>query len=46
MYLIFHSLNRCSTIKAYSQSRYPKGLFNEKLTARDYFGFLLHLQFS
>jgi hypothetical protein len=24
----------------YSQSRYPKGFFNERKTTKDYFGFL------
>jgi hypothetical protein len=31
--------------KAYSQSRYPKGWSNKKMTAKDYFGSLLHLLF-
>ncbi len=31
--------------RAYSQSRYPKGWFNRKMTTKDYFGFLLHLLF-
>jgi len=32
-------------MRAYSQSRYPKGWFNGKMIAKDYFGFLLHLLF-
>jgi hypothetical protein len=30
---------------AYSQSGYPKGWLNGKMTPKDYFGFLLHLLF-
>jgi hypothetical protein len=32
-------------VKAYSQSGYPKGRFNRKMTTKDYFGLLLHLLF-
>jgi hypothetical protein len=30
---------------AYSQLGYPKGQFNKKMIAKDYFGFLLHFLF-
>ncbi len=32
-------------VRAYSQSRYPKGRSNRKRITKDYFGFLLHLLF-
>jgi hypothetical protein len=38
-------INKTLKNGAYSQSWYPKGRFNEKRTAKDYFGFLLHLLF-
>jgi hypothetical protein len=34
-----------SLLRAYSQLGYPRGRFNKKRIANDYFGFLLHIIF-
>ncbi len=44
-HLATHVIAYMQLIGAYSQLKYPKGWSNEKMTTKDYFGFLLQLIF-